>query len=89
MDNDFGLIVCCAVRYGLGRRTYITSFISDYIVKHIKEIDTLSLGNIKESIQKQRENFLYDKPLGDSCDVEAWEKAEQAVMKELEERSKE
>ena len=31
--KDLELIYICAVRYGLGRRTYITGVISDYLLK--------------------------------------------------------
>ena len=30
-DNDFGNIMIMALRYALGRRTYVTSEVSDFI----------------------------------------------------------
>lgn len=39
-DKDFGTICLCAMRYALGRQTYMPGTVQDYIRAHIKDIDT-------------------------------------------------
>lgn len=39
-DNDFGIICLCAMRYALGRQTYMPSLVQDFIRGHIVEIDS-------------------------------------------------
>lgn len=38
-DKDFGIICLCAMRYALGRQTYMPSLVQDFIRRHIGEID--------------------------------------------------
>lgn len=38
-DKDFGTICLCAMRYALGRETYMPGLVQDYIRAHIKEIE--------------------------------------------------
>ena len=44
MDNDFGTICLCAMRYALGRQTYMPGMVQDYIRAHIKDIDTSTIN---------------------------------------------
>ena len=39
ITRDLKDIVCCSLRYALGRKTYITSLVSDYIIDHPELID--------------------------------------------------
>lgn len=39
-DKDFGTICLCAMRYALGRQTYMPSLVQDFIRRHIGEIDS-------------------------------------------------
>lgn len=38
-DKDFGLIVNSAVRYSIGRNTYMPGVISDFVTKYISILD--------------------------------------------------
>lgn len=38
-DKNFGIICLCAMRYALGRQTYMPGLVQDYIREHICEID--------------------------------------------------
>ena len=52
-DPHFGTICLCAVRYALGRQTYMPGLVQDFIRAHINEID----GNaIKVMIRDIEEN---------------------------------
>lgn len=39
-DKNFGIICLCAMRYALGRQTYMPGIVQDYIRAHIGEIGT-------------------------------------------------
>lgn len=39
-DKDFGIICLCAMRYALGRQTYMPGLVQDFIRRHIGEIDS-------------------------------------------------
>lgn len=51
-DRNFGTVCGCAVRYSLGRQTYISSIVQDYIIKNIDTIDSLSIETIIGDIEK-------------------------------------
>ena len=42
-DPDFGTICLCAMRYALGRETYMPGLVQNYIRAHIKEIDSRAI----------------------------------------------
>lgn len=39
IDRDLQDIVICALRYAIGRKSYVTSQVSEYIMEHPKLID--------------------------------------------------
>jgi hypothetical protein len=38
-DENFGIICLCAMRYALGRQTYMPGIVQDFIRSHIKKIN--------------------------------------------------
>lgn len=42
-DDDFGCIVGCAVRYALGRYTYMPSLVADFVKKNLPVLNTQTL----------------------------------------------
>ena len=64
-NNNFEAIVEAAVRYGLGRRTYITSVIPEFIISNL---DILS-NDVKFLIIRDIKN---QKDYGDNCDRRSW-----------------
>ena len=68
MNRDESAVYLCALRYALGRRTYITSIISEQLIdkwESITETDRLLiLAEINRAI--------YINEAGDDCDVENW-----------------
>lgn len=42
-DEYFGTICLCAMRYALGRETYMPGIVQNFIEVHIKEIDQKSI----------------------------------------------
>ena len=51
-DRDFGLIVSAAVRYSIGRHTYMPGVVSDFIKRHLAVLDEVTLGNIRRDIEE-------------------------------------
>ena len=72
--SDYESILICALRYALGRRTYIVGIVVDYI---IGEIPNLS-EKCKRVMRLDIENPLGG--YGDECDEKAWMR----LLKELE-----
>jgi len=63
--EDLESIYICAVRYSLGRRTYITSLVSDFIIRQ-------ELSNQCKSVMERDIEDCDD--YGDNCDKESWMK---------------
>jgi len=61
--KDLEIIYLCAVRYGLGRRTYITSLISDFLLN--KKLSQQCINTMIENIEECED-------YGDNCDKENW-----------------
>jgi hypothetical protein len=64
--TDLEQIYISAVRYGTGRRTYITSIISDYLCRQelSKDCKCIMARDITEAAQRGE--------LGDDCDKKSW-----------------
>ena len=75
--EKFPLILLCAFRYALGRRSYIVSKISEEMIKHKEEMMIYS-QNICEDI----ENAIKDNNAGDAYDVETWKNVLNIFKKE-------
>ena len=76
--NDNELVDLCAIRYALGRRTYITEFISSFFINKLSEKS--------DSFLKVLKTDLSVLPSGDSCDLDAWIRLKTAVISELNKR---
>ena len=63
--SDEESIWISAVRYGLGRRTYITSLIADYMKSKVSQMS----GECKSVMTRDLEEC---KDYGDDCDKEVW-----------------
>lgn len=50
-DDDFGLILNCAVRYCLGRQTYMPGMVIGYITPLLPRLTTRTLGVMKRDIE--------------------------------------
>lgn len=68
IDNDFGDIMIMALRYALGRRTYVPSEVCDFIKQNIKHVNNrvrdVMIRDIEEYKSKREQGFIND----DSCD---------------------
>ena len=69
--RDLKDMIISALRYALGRRTYITSETAEFIKRYPELIDervkSVMLRDLEEYFQK-RESFKFD----DECDFNTW-----------------
>ena len=64
LDRDFGTVCGCAVRYSLGRQTYMPSLVQQFINRNLKQIDSYSLAVMARDIKEAPNygNETIDKP---------------------------
>lgn len=71
--GDFGLIVLCAVRYAIGRRTYMPSTVIQFCKLNWADFAdkdrALIRRDVGEAIARAEET---PDLLGDECDAKAW-----------------
>lgn len=84
-DPEFGLVVSCAVRYGLGRMTYIVAAITDYIIPLVPYMDLQTLYCMNRDITSHAET----NDLGMKCDAEHWLELRTAIQREIDRRKAE
>lgn len=82
IDDRFGNIINCAVRYALGRQTYAVGEVTDYVTRIIKDLNDRTLLVIKNDLEGCTHfgNEHIDKP--------EWMKLLREVNGELERRNK-
>lgn len=82
-SDDFGSVCNCAVRYCLGRRSYMPSLVCGYIISLLPELTDKTLDCFERDIaERKRTGFDF----GDSCDYETWDAFYKAVCREIEGR---
>ena len=75
----FGMMMCSAVRYALGRMTYITGTTCDFITPLVPYLDMSALQNINKDITEHAEM----NQLGMDIDREKWLKLRSEIQKEI------
>lgn len=74
-SEDLGVIVVCAFRYALGRKSYLPSMMADLIIRYWKSIPERDRLRIEVELTRalaENDDALRD--LGWDCDVEAWQR---------------
>lgn len=85
-DDDFGAICNCAVRYAVGRRTYMPGLVIDFITPHLSELTDKTLWCFQRDLyQRLDEGFDF----GDEFDLQNWMSFLEDVDKEVEKRKTE
>ncbi len=82
-NDDFGAVCNCAVRYCLGRRSYMPSLVCGYIIPLLPELTDKTLDCFERDIAERKRNGFY---FGDSYDYKTWDAFYKAVCKEIERR---
>lgn len=82
-NDDFGAVCNCAVRYCLGRQSYMSSLVCGYITPLLPELTDKTLGCFERDIaERKRVGFYFI----DSFDYETWDSFYNAVCKEIKRR---
>ena len=68
-DPETGTILICALRYCVGRQTYMPGLVIDWAKRHWEELKPNDQNPIKKEVE---EIFESDRYLGDRCDIETW-----------------
>ena len=61
-DSDFRLILLSAMRYAMGRNTYMPEVVSNYIKRHIQLLDDKFLVLAADDIRQHLENYAEHEP---------------------------
>ena len=61
-DSDFRLILLSAMRYAMGRNTYMPAVVSDYIKRHIRFLDDKFLALAADDIRRHLEDYAEHEP---------------------------
>lgn len=81
IDSDLKDIVISALRYAIGRRTYITSETTNFIINHLELIDervkTIMIKDLEEYFDLRHSKFYND----DDCDYQNWIKLYKFLLK--------
>jgi len=67
--KDRGLILMCAFRYALGRRTYVVSSVVDELIANWKNFDPSRREQYQREIKEHKDMFGN---LGMDCDESEW-----------------
>lgn len=102
-DKDylgFSGTIISALRYCIGRKTYMPSLVTDYVSRYLSKLSIPHLEVIKQDIIKHGKYFskeqskdvdergLYPGCYGDRCDYDTWMTFLYRVENELERRSR-
>lgn len=77
-DDFFGAVLNCAVRYAIGRRSYMPSLVQDFIRPLIPYLSNKTLWCLDQDIKSAR----YEGGYGDITDEKDWLDFHSAVVAE-------
>ena len=60
-DDDFGCIVNSALRYAIGRRTYMPSVVMEFVRKYLSVLDSKTICVMIEDIEREAEFETLDR----------------------------
>ena len=69
-DEYFGTICLCALRYALGRQTYMPGIVQDFIRSHISEIDQNAIKVMIRDIDEADRIRTYTSQSGDAIMID-------------------
>ena len=85
-DDDFGAVLNCAVRYAIGRRTYMPSLVIGFITPLLTQLSDTTLWCFDQDIEEARYTTGYGDP---KADEPMWERFHEAVKAERVKRGEE
>lgn len=82
-NDDFGAVCNCAIRYCLGRRSYMPSLVCGYITPLLPELTDRTLECFERDIAERKRTGFY---FSDSYDYKTWDAFYKAVCNEIKRR---
>ena len=79
-NDDFGAVCNCAVRYAVGRRTYMPSLVIDFITPHLGELSDKTLWCFQRDLQ---ERARITRDFADDWAGDEWKQFQKLVYEEL------
>jgi hypothetical protein len=71
INYDFCEVITCAVRYALGRRTYLSKAVVDYLTPLLPKLKTVTIYTLIEDISRAKEFGCLGDPI---IDAQLWYK---------------
>ena len=86
LNDDTEHMLISAVRYAIGRRTYVVGDTVEYMLPLLPDVSRHMLFVLYEDLKSAF--AMYDRlgntaGLGDQCDIEEWKRLRSAVMNEV------
>lgn len=83
-EEDFGTVCICAVRYSLGRQSYMPGLVQDFIRPHLPQLTRKSLSVLERDIAQAEEmGYGYGHP---TIDKPGWLRFLNEIREELKRR---
>lgn len=83
-DDKLSELAICAVRYALGRATYVSESVPNAIIAILPAITTHILSRIVADIDMHKDRYGH---IGMQCDEDSWMAFKQVLLNELYRRS--
>ena len=84
--DDLHFVICCALGYGLGRRTCETGQIPEFITDNLPLLNENGLGNLLANLKQYEHDRLAGWVKDDECDYQHWMKFKASLIAEYEKR---
>lgn len=78
-NDDFGAVLNCAVRYAIGRRTYMPSLVIDFITSLLPVLSDKTLWCFDQDLVEAKYTTGYGDP---NIDEQTWKRFHEAVRAE-------
>ena len=85
MTLNEDIVIGCAFRYALGRRTYVVDSVASEIERQIEDISTKTLVRLRSEITEA----IKEDRAGMQMDIERWQTCRTAINHELHKRHNE
>ena len=83
INDDFESILICAVRYCIGRRTYMPSVVIGYITPLLSSLSSTTLFCLKRDVEEaEKENRLGDENIDKPLWISFKEKIEETILEQ-------
>lgn len=83
INDDFESVLICAVRYCIGRRTYMPSTVISYITPLLSSLSSTTLFCMKRDVEEaEKENRLGDENIDKPLWLSFKEKIEETILEQ-------